>query len=510
MQARSGGGGTTGDVAVIGKEAAELVKRLTSRRLCQVVFDKAERLQRPEECAPCSSSHEGRRFARACVKRRHLQSQRRPGRRMPGGGRYGCRDVPDALPDSGQEEQLIYALLCRDKIAQQQADEQRKVEQATVFAARTSTAPGSAQTYMQTARASCSSARPTEFPTLSAAPRSARLSAASCGKGKYAADAPQFPVPPGVGVVCFEIEDGSASRQGGSVAGSAADSAVAAAARQGSSLPVLPTPRTSGSRVAAGEGSCALGDMASAVEEEIPENGPDTAWHGFATIVSRVNSGSHEYLESKRLGQLYDEWRESRQDGNEPSAPVRHHVCQLEGPNSKEAHHGHPTRTHRQKSVTTPVSARNPTPTRHTSSSNVQRLLTQPFIQRNGPDSGNGGGSGTPRSMTLQQSTRVLMEGDSRKEQLAARQAFQEQVLARRLFGVVTDRDNSSTDPSHEFVLCQQLDAENKHGMQNHTRLQELTREAEQLANSSKRTHVEGFPTLNLMKLHNGPWAMNV
>jgi len=355
-----------------------------------------------------------------------------------------------------REEQLLYVALYRDKIAEHQANQEA---QKSKDAARSRSRPRA----------------PGVLPGVSAEPAAEHSSLL----GDLQPDAIGNPETS----VSISGHEASAT-EAPTAASSSATGAAAAAAPcpvRDAALPPLPDRRSrhpSGGETAIDSGSAPLR----------PAQDHKKATH-IASVISRPGGGggfTGEYLEGKRLGNLFDEWK-ARQDHDSLDDAI---AASAHSSASKPADDGGNAR---QFGASAPSSSRTP---RGAPSG------TSDASAQNSTGKQSAAGAKKVKEKTGGYATAGSHDKKKGKDATAA--------VAAELDGNEDEEDDGSDASENQG-------AENKES-KNISRLfqvatnPKVTGEATGEADNARRVpaYVEGFPTINLMRLYRGPWRLDI
>lgn len=357
----------------------------------------------PEKMDKASASHSGRSFA-------HLHHVRPPQHNRP-----GLRNNRNA----GDEEQLLYVALCRDKLAEHQAQMAKEQERQDKILKRAS--------LIQQATRALQTPPPDQ-------------EANTPGPAEVSLEMPSLTVNTG---------------EGSSVAANIAPEA--AGDEDLRNLETFLTHRgmanaIPGRRRGGTEGGGAPGKSGA---------GGRSAADVHVSAVKAVGGAGDEYLEMKRLGKLYAQWRDQQEDSDDDMEP---------------------TRVMTERSM-----ARRGT---GTAPKEVTRRVTGVVKEgKDGKEPQSGGGGSRAPSPPSQGSG---SKSSGRLSPGSAASSAKKSASARE------DGHNKSEQKFREYskFMTEKI-------------FQAVTVDEQAVSSGKPVKQIEGFPTLNLMRLYQGPWRLN-
>lgn len=367
----------------------------------------------PEKMPKASASHSGRTFS-------HLHHVRPP--------QHGRRG-PNNNINAGDEGQLLYVALCRDKLAEHQAQMMKEQEKQDKILKR-------ASLLAQATRALQTPPPDQEMLSLTPGPAEAMLQQSL------------VEMPSVAGTTC---EGSSAAVDTATEASGDADlrNLEAFLTHRGMSN-AIPGRRRLGTEGSVVPGKSGLAASSGGRDQR---GQPDV----HVSAVRAVGGASDEHLEMKRLGKLYTQWRDQQEDSDDD----------LDAP----------------RSMTDRWQRRG---TQAVSSSGANRRATAGAISGPAPSGGGGSRAASPPSGTGSKSTgRETPMSDP----------------ASKLSGSKSAREDVRDKSEQKFREYQKAMTE---------KIFTAVTIDEQSAGSGKPVkQIEGFPTLNLMRLYQGPWRLN-
>eukprot|EP00746_Dinoflagellata_sp_MGD_P115237 gnl/MRDRNA2_/MRDRNA2_51423_c0_seq1.p1 gnl/MRDRNA2_/MRDRNA2_51423_c0~~gnl/MRDRNA2_/MRDRNA2_51423_c0_seq1.p1 ORF type:complete len:424 (-),score=86.34 gnl/MRDRNA2_/MRDRNA2_51423_c0_seq1:33-1202(-) len=366
----------------------------------------------PEKMPKASASHSGRTFS-------HLHHVRPP---------QHARRADHMDRNSGDEGQLLYVALCRDKLAEHQAQMIKEQEKQDKILKRASLI-AQATRALQTPPPDQDAGTPAPIESFVEMPS---LAATTCDGSSAAADT----APEAAGDADLKNLEAFLTHRG--MAGS------------------IPGRRRVGTE---GEGIDGKSGVASSSGGR-GQRQPDV----HVSAVRAVGGASDEYLEMKRLGKLYTQWRDQQEDSDDdmeaPRAMTERTAArrgtQGMGGAIRRATAGHPANKEGKEGPVGGGGSRAPSPPSQGSGSR-------------------GTGRGTPSS-DVQSKQSGKEEGAGGYEDIRdkSEQKFREyqKSMTEKIFSAVTVDEQS-------------------------------------VGSGKPVKQIEGFPTLNLMRLYQGPWRLN-
>lgn len=261
----------------------------------------------------------------------------------------------------------------------------------------------------------------------------------------------------------------------------------------------------------------------------------------IASVPSNPGVGgvANEYLETKRLGKLFDEWKETQAEENQQDEFIHTRPRRTSNGKPIEVHNTNNSSDQvnlRSARLAAPSNASHPTAASPRESSSVQNAasMTSPtssgkdaIVTPSSPKTKPGMSARRVRGRGVVETANGVLGGNPNPKTVGKPKAATRRRPSNLEFdsGDVAQMSTprGSTENNQDFVDASGSDTSEHHGAQICesklvSRLFQVmtnpkgTGQVASDSESSRKgpTHIEGFPTMNLMRLYKGPWRLDV